>query len=717
MFKKIKLINFRHFICAGITFCTLALGFFFPYSWARIGESLKDLFYSFAGYFMNFTKFWNNGVLLIEINPTVNELSSTPIEPIIDFPKTWELFKSNWGIFWELFFARENFIKYVIEMNDIFFWGYQIFVLLFLVGAICYLSIIMGASTHKIDDNKDRWFLALFKKVSSATFIPVKNFVISFISFLKNHPGWIKAWMYILFLHFNIYAVVIEFFSYFVYLSYSWDIFSVFVQIYKLFVDLSPMLDFVPVFFWIIGAVYILDKRSKDAGYNELEHNEAKNQGFIAERGVFTMIDGVPGAGKTMMGTDMALSEEVRMRNNAYEILLESYLKFPNFPWINLERTLKRAFDKHEVFSVPSCRMFLKDRYKAFRRRRCSARIFDYDIHRYSTKYNNELQVQDIWEVIDDYSCAYLVYTVQCSLLIANYSIRTDAQLMDMGNFPVWNHDFFRKDPRLMEANSRYAHILDWDMLRLGRVMLERNPNRFAFGFGVYVMTELNQERKNGLVLKDVKASAVECNQKNDLFEILGKLCRHGCIIANRVFIKFIADLQRMGDLSSGILELGEVIHISSAGKFEPVLPFWSPFWFFQGICNAYLSFFKEIFNTYRVYRSDNTFFMYVLNSAAALCNNYVVRNNNVFGTRVLDIEVESGKQDGIKITRKYYESKKKVLSKRYATDAHYGIFEARARLNNVGINDIREYVSHRASSEELLLQHSFMQADLSKCA
>ena len=55
-------------------------------------------------------------------------------------------------------------------------------------------------------------------------------------------------------------------------------------------------------------------------------------------------------------------------------------------------------------------------------------------------------------------------------------------------------------------------------MLRLGHKMLENNPNRNAFGFGVYLVSEIDKERKNAPELMEVKRNTDECNQKNGLY-------------------------------------------------------------------------------------------------------------------------------------------------------------------------------------------------------
>ena len=50
----------------------------------------------------------------------------------------------------------------------------------------------------------------------------------------------------------------------------------------------------------------------------------------------------------------------------------------------------------------------------------------------------------DVSSAIKDYSCAYFIYTIQSSYIISNYSVRTDRLIPDLGNFPLWNTDFFQ---------------------------------------------------------------------------------------------------------------------------------------------------------------------------------------------------------------------------------------------------------------------------------
>lgn len=314
------------------------------------------------------------------------------------------------------------------------------------------------------------------------------------------------------------------------------------------------------------------------------------------------------------------------------------------------------------------------------------------------------------------YACAYLIYTVQSSLIIANYSVRVDTLLYDLDNFPLWNADFFKRDSRLLDSFSRHCKILDFDMLRLGQIMLENNPNRNAYGFGVYGITELDKERKNTPELKDVKATDDECNQKNDLFNVLLKMSRHACVIANRVFVKVFADLQRPDSLGADCRELGEVTYIEEKTSIEPVLPFFSLYYLFEMLIDWAFKPFRSIYAEYRFNRSDNTLPLYLFKGVESRLQHIKERTRNVFGSATLTLELQSGRMDGNPKKRKWYRMPKKIYSRRYTTDCQQAIFERRAEHNFVGIDDLREYAEDMANGEELIYQNSHMQVELLRC-
>lgn len=245
--------------------------------------------------------------------------------------------------------------------------------------------------------------------------------------------------------------------------------------------------------------------------------------------------------------------------------------------------------------------------------------------------------------------------------------------------------------------------------------MLEDNPNKNAFGFGVYVISEIDKERKNTPELKEVKASADECNQKNDLFNVLLKMSRHACVVSNRVFIKIFADLQRPTSLGADARELGEIVEIKHNGEKMLALPFFAPFHLFNALFGWVCGKFQNFYAQYRFNRADNTLFLHIFKTLTVKLQHYCERTANIFGSQILTLEVESGAREGDVKQCKYYRQSKKIYSNRYSTDCLSGIFETRAAVNEVGLDDMAEYADLMASADELDLQNSHFQTEIDK--
>ena len=168
---------------------------------------------------------------------------------------------------------------------------------------------------------------------------------------------------------------------------------------------------------------------------------------------------------------------------------------------------------------------------------------------------------------------AYFIYVIQSSLIVANYSVRTDNRMLDNGNFPLWLTDFFPKNRR---TESRHVHILDFDVLRLGKKVLENNPKAGSFEFGVVAITEIGKERGNNLELKEVKRNTDDTNQKNDLFNSWLKMCRHSATVDNFPFIKVFTDEQRPESWGADARDLADIIYINSCGDMRLSLPLYT---------------------------------------------------------------------------------------------------------------------------------------------
>jgi len=713
MWPWLRDLDYRHYINAVITLVFVAMGIFiFPNAICRLVESFRDFGLSVAYYFCE---------LFLDANPiraTVNDLPSWQLAPskfqsLALLPFEWDEFKILWDQYWQKFIEKESLEGFAYWLGN----GLQNFSRWLLIVLPLFLLGFMSFRRYLTSENNDydveskAWKIA--KRIADYTYIPIKRWILNYITFLKENSWWYKLWAWMWAFYFNLITIIVEFIAFYLYFITSLDFINIYRQVYKLLLDLSVMIRFIPGIGWAVICVAFLEYAARRRGYDELNHRERRNVGFLAERGVMTIVYGPMGVGKTKTMTDMALSQEVRFRDMAFEIILESDFKFPSFNWSTFEQDLKNAIDAHDVFTVPTVRKWLREKYRIWCKEPAHENIWGYDYERYGLEYDDRLKVQNLWEVLDDYACAYLVYTVQSSLLVSNYSVRVDNLFQDLGNFPQWNTDFFRRDPRLMDSYSRHAHILDFDMLRLGKRILDENPNRFAFGFGVYIISEIDKERKNAPELKDVKSDSKECNQKNDLFNALIKMSRHACVIANKVFVKIFADLQRPESLGADARELGEIVYIEESTDMNPILPFYAPFYLFDALFSLLFGRFVSLYYEYRFQRGDRTLPMQAVKNLTAWLKRYHDRTYNLFGSSCVKLLVESGRMDGERKERKYFLQSKKIYARRYTTDCLSAIFERYATYNAVGIEDLPEYATELGTDEENLMQHSFFQLEV----
>lgn len=717
LFQKIKQINYMHYIAVALSLGVAAFYFRFPYALGRLIESVRDIGVS-IGYYCS--ELFGGGATF---SVTVNDYPKIPFfsfgsstnTPSISLPSTFEEVQSKWSLYWQTFIKKDNFLAYLFLLgNSVYYVAYAI---TFILPLIWLFTVLIRRlyGTINTDHGKESKPLKVFKKCIEKTYIPVKAWLLSFIEFVKQRPVYYKIWLCLWLFYFNAFTIIAEFIAYYFYFVVSFDFLNLYRQVYKLCFDLWAIIDFTPPWLLVIFGIWLLNRISVNIGYSELSHGEKCNRGFINERGVVTIVYGAMGAGKTALITDMALSAEVQQRDSALEIILECDMKFPYFPWINLEDELKTAFENHTVFSVPSCIDFMRQKFREWYKTPTIDNIFGYDVNQYGLEYNDGLQTTYIWNVLKDYACAYLIYTVKSSLILSNYSIRSDMLISDVGNFPLWNADFFNRDSRLLDSFSRHSHILDFDMLRLGKTMLKNSPNAAAFGFGVYVISEIDKERKNSPELAEVKRDSDKCNQKNDLFNVLLKMSRHACVVSNRVFVKIFADLQRPESLGADARELGEVVYIKEKGDAILTLPFFSPFYFFELFFLWVKSKFDDFYLKQRYTRGDFRLLPYCFKALYSKMFQYNQKIYNTFGRQVLFLEVESGRMDGLPDKKKYYLQFKKIWSERYATDCLSAIFIERAETNSVGLDDLQEYRSIVAANDELNLQNSHFQAEISE--
>ena len=714
-----------HYICIGISALCLAFGFLFPNALPRAAESVRDLFDSVI-YYLAFLV--SPGKALKP--PTVASMQSwmwveSPWEPLSLFPFTWEEFKVLWSEFWTLFVSKANFAAYWRSFGDMMALLSR-FLLVLLPLALVLVKKLRSytnkpPSLHK---RKSRPLIAC-EAVLHKVIYPVVAFCKDLVAFICLNPKYWQLWAFLWLLYFNIIPILVCAIAFSLYFICSYDVVNLYTQFLKLLVDLTPMIRFFPGFVWALIGIYVYNYICRSMAFQRLYAHERANRSFLKSRGVVTTAYGPMGVGKTQFITSLSLSAEIQQWDDAFEILLECDLRFPNFPWQNLRDYLNRCIDKRELPDLDAVRArmmtykrgfdyvlergFSPSEWQEYRKgKNIPDYTFGYDYEHYRHTYNDNLKDEHLFDCIADYACAYLVFTVRTSLIFANYSIRVDSILEDLGNMPLRNSDFFSRNVGSRDAFSRQCHIINYDMLRLGK----RMQKEFKLSFGVYVITEIDKERKNALELRETKKNVEEVNQQNDLFNACLMMCRHAAVIRNRVFIRIIADLQRPEAWGAGGRELGEVIYISEKGPEAPCLPILSPYWLCQGVFIWLKGKWRDFHSKYIKRRRDGTLFEYAVTNLTSAINHHYDKLDGLFGTFTLNLEIQSGRMDGGIKKDRWRIIYQKDRSERYKTDCLQSVFKT-YEPNTMHIDDFISYAGKVGTVQENGLQNSYFQNDV----
>lgn len=707
LFKR-ELKDYRHWICSTLVLISLCFSiFYFKFSPYRIYEGLRDIVSSGKYYFSELFDLNLSGDI------SVKKFSELPLDIPFGLPQTWGEFKVKCKLYWDKLISKENLLAYLAFLVNILFWVSKILMLLMPIILTFYILKKFKKEEPNNNYNQDSNFLKAYKKiVERKIFRPVKNWFKNFIGFLKDNTIYLKLlgliWLY----NFNGFGIILEVIAFLIYFTASFTFIDIYVQVVKLLMDLTIVFSFVPIPIWVVAGMYAIDKFRKFIGYARLEKFESRIRDFLEELSLVSFICGTMGTGKTTMITDMALSQEIMFRDKALERMQKCWLKFPHFNWINLELSIKRAMVDHTIYSLATTRKFIRLRRKIFKKQNKNLYIFDYDYQLYGFEYDNGIYVENIWDVISTYAQLYLIYVTQSSLILSNYSIRSDIKLDDIGNFPVWVEDLFRSDSKKLHENSNYSHILDNDMLRLGKLVVERNKNANTFEFGVIVITEIGKDRGNVIENKKYKYDSATANPLNDLFNAWLKMLRHSATVDNFPFVKVICDDQRPESWGADARELCEIGVIEKRSEKKLAMPF---FFFEDLFINWKLKRGNKAYTEHRYMHGDNTLKSHISQGINSKLFKYHNRIWNQFGYDKLTVNVEKGTQDGAVKEKKYYLIDSKIRRKRFSTDCFSEVFEEKALRSEIGLNDLQCFKTDKATFEEMLLTNSYFVNELAR--
>lgn len=618
-------------------------------------------------------------------------------------------FSVRWQSLWAEVRRGENFLlfaQYLLFLTVRALY-YACYVLMF--GILLYIPVMVFSDEMNNDYNRDTKPLQIFKRFVARPVAAVFDVVADFCHWFRESYYW-GLCLFCLTLALNFWTVLVGFFAWYFYFLVTVDLSSFGAQFQKLYYDILLCFRGAP---WPVFAVLVLClflKWRKDRALDFLRHMERQNTGLQNEMPMCIFFTAPPRTGKTTMITAMALTFSAEFRRAALDLMEKNALRFPRFPWILLEKELQDAIGRHRVYNLATVRDWVRAHAELYWLSPHPKYIWNYDILKYSTTYDDGLWVRDLFEVVENYCQEYFIYFLETSLLIGNYSVREDYRIEDAGNLPMIDTDFFDLSAEEAQEASNYAHIIDFDMLRYGKKMVEDNAHNGGLEFGVVLISEIDKERKNDLRLKETKIKDEECNQKNDLFNEWLKMAGHAATVDGYCFLRVLSDAQRPSSWGADARELSTVAHVAKKGDPANALAF---FWMEDAVISKYLIWFSAQHREERFRRGDNTLLGWLGMGLAGVLAKYRERRVNLYGYRVQPLELEAGTLDNVTDSKKYFITYKKVYAHRFGTDCFKAISETQALRCPTGMNDLAAYGDIYPTFAELEEQNSHFQKDM----
>lgn len=622
-------------------------------------------------------------------------------------PKNYDLFLEQISSYFKMFLNIDLWFNYVTDvLLDLVFW-LRVLMLVLLIIPFYYLlkSKFLSENKRENFDESKMYKFSMF--INRKIIFHVKNVLNKFKEFIDNRRYYLIILVIELIILARGLSIIVDFIGFYFYFVSSFDFKSIYKELVMIICDLYPILKHISNFGFFLIFYWLLCIIRKFIGYKVLDHLENYNKGFISSLGVTTLLDGTPGSDKTLTATDMAISKEEMLRQQARDIMYEIYLRFPNFDFYSLEMELINAVDYNQIKNQVQIKYWIRNKKNRFLKNPSKERIFNYDYKHLKMYHYDELKNEYIFDALSDYARAYFVYALSGALSMSNYAIRHDIHEID-GKFPLYKYDYFKRDYRKVDDATMYAKIIDYDAFRLGKKVLKNNPNANIIDGCVVVEDENDKERRNQLTTRHLDYNSEKANQLNDGYNDFLKMVRHFCTIRHKCFFSRFSTMQRCNDVDSGSREVNEyVLNLHSGDKeWCSAMPLWviEPF-----ICKKIIHSYERLYMKYRNLRNDKTFIMLVLGGLASSCKKYLDKYENTFHFYIRNIEKKYS-SDTTKTIRedKYFIMKKKIYCNRYSTDCYSNAREDKYLNASVGFKDRETYSSSKATKEELALQGSY---------
>ena len=552
-----------------------------------------------------------------------------------------------------------------------------------------------------------KFFLHLIK----VYIYPIFKGIISFCRYIFERKAFVYLILVTWFLNLNIITLALELLGFYFYFISSFDFLSLPGFLLKVIFDVFIMFFGLPFLCWLIIGLGIYVYISFQKGYAELRHIDAKNCGALKEISYVSLLIGAPGVGKTTLLTSFCLYFVNIFKTMSLDTLYDIELLFPGFPFVKFRQALDERIRSHLIYTIPSCDLYVDELEAVYKATPALCELFGYDIEMFAMDKNVGHRVTTLFGALRTYAKAYFIYRSE-NPSVSNYPIRFDGKFDDSSYFPMWDGDFYSRSPREADKLSYYSHILDQDILRMGKRVDPHNPNIGCFSFGIWSNSEWGKCRGNQLTTADLDKADSIANQKNDLYAYSHKMARHAnTTVDNKVYFRFIGDEQRPQSLAADQRDLCDILSIVEKSEIKLALPgFGWLDWVYKKIYDPFKDFYLEYSNA----RGDMILSVFLLKTVVSVFSWAYSWIYNRFGYYTIKIMKEKGtaygdSKDGAEPDYiEYNLPVMQVYSKRYSTDCYSGFFTKKQLDCVVGINDLECYTGLTMNEEQMDKQHDY---------
>ncbi|MBE6548848.1 MAG: hypothetical protein E7670_00285 [Ruminococcaceae bacterium] len=679
----------------------------------RLYDAIIDFGLSIAYWFVFITEpMWENFLGYVpQISTSRRKLPSIDFEKV--FPFSFDEIVDKFSNFFAGLFNLDNFLDYNLFILELLY-NVTLYGSMLIPSAVMMWQMFRD-SLVKDKENPVGSFTQSVEIVLTAvrtTVRPVVSAVRGLVLYIYDHPWIWRTLLVTWLLNLNIFTIIFEFFGFYFYFISSADLISFFFQIIKLLVDVVIMFDGLPLILWIPIIFAIYWAYCSYVGLDTLRHFDAMNCGFLKSIAYISLLIGAPGVGKTTLLTSFSLYFVNIYKKDSFDTLYDVEMTFPAFPFPAFRKELDERIKSGVIYNIPKARQYVDHIEEVYKAKPSPSVLFGYDEDLFAMEKNESTRIRSLFSALREYASAYFIYRCENPNL-SNYPIRFDGKFDDSTYLPLWNGDFYSRDPRKRKEESRYSHILDQDILRPGKKVDPDNKNIGCFGFGIYSNTEWGKARGNQLTTVDEDKASEIANRKNDLYSYSLKMSRHAnTTVANKVYFRFLGDEQRPESLAADQRELCDVISIIDKSEIKLALPHFK--WLDKLYDKVYEPF-KDFWAEYSNARGDTCLTVFLLKLAVGGFSNVYKRIYNKYGYYTITLSLKDGRsygnsKDSANAERivEYNMPVMQVYSERYNTDCFSGFF-TKAQLDcAVGINDLECFTGLTQTNKQMVAQHDF---------